>query len=392
MEKKRSLLQNDGFQSFLAAIVCIVVGFLIGYLVLLAIEPSGAGKGVVAIIKNFFNYPSKAAVIKYLGNTLAKTVPLLLCSLSICFCYKVGLFNIGAAGQYVVGAGACLYGALALHLPWIVCILLAVLAGAVWGAIVGALKAYANVNEVISGIMLNWIGLYLVNTLLTRVKEQASPYTEVISSKNPSALIPTAGLDKLFSNNRYVTIAVPIAVIIAILLWILLTKTKLGYELQATGFNKDAAKYAGMNEKRNIILTLVIGGALAAMGAALFFLTGYEQWQTAQTSVPAMGFNGIAATFLGGLSPIGSIFASFFIQHITTGGAYLDKSLYPSQISDLISAVIIYLCGFMFFFKYMLNKRMAPREDTRFAPEEKKKTPEAQATPAQEESKGGEDA
>ena len=385
MKQKRSILGNDGVQSFLAAIVCIILGLFIGYLVLLAINPGGASKGIVAIIKNFFNYPSKAAVLKYLGNTLAKTVPLLLCALSICFCYKVGLFNIGVAGQYVVGAGACLWGALGWHLPWIVCILLAVAAGAAWGAIVGALKAYANVNEVISGIMLNWIGLYLVNMLLTNVKEVSSPYTEVISAKNPSAVIPTAGLDKLFSNNKYVTIAVPISIIVAILLWVILKKTKFGYELQATGFNKDAAKYAGMNEKRNIILTLVIGGMLAALGAALFFLTGYEQWQTAQTSVPAMGFNGIAATFLGGLSPIGSIFSSFFIQHISTGGAYLDKALYPSQISDLISAVIIYLCGFMLFFKVVLNKRLAARAEKALRAEKAATEP-----PVSENTEGGE--
>ena len=303
--------------------------------------------------------------MKYFGNTLVKTAPLLLCALSICFCYKVGLFNIGAAGQYVVGAGACLYGALAWKLPWIVCILLAVAAGAVWGGIVRFLKAYRNVNEVISGIMLNWIGLYLVNMLLTNVKEETSPYTFNLSSANKKAILPTLGLEKLFSNNQYVTIAVPLAVIIAIALWVILKKTKFGYELIATGYNKDAAKYAGMNEKRNIIITLVIGGALASLGAALFFLTGYEQWMCSQSSVPSMGFNGIAATFLGGLSPIGTIFSSFFIQHITSGGAYLDKSVYPSQISDLISAIIIYLCGFVLFFKLTMNKRITIKEEKR---------------------------
>ena len=381
--ERKSILKNDAFQSVLAAIVCIVIGLFIGYLVLLAINPSGAGAGIVAIIRNFFNYPSKAAAVKYLGNTLVKTAPLLLCALSINFCYKVGLFNIGVAGQYVIGAGACLYAALGWHMPWIVCLLLAVVAGGIWGAFVGALKAYRNVNEVISGIMLNWIALYLVNMLLTTVKEETSPYTYTLASRNTSAILPTIGLDRLFFGNKYVTIAVPLAIIIAILLWVLLKKTKFGYELQATGFNKDAAKYAGMNEKRNIIMTLIIGGALAGLGASLLFLTGYEQWQCSQSSVPSMGFNGIAATFLGGLSPIGTIFSSFFIQHITSGGSYLDKSIYPSQISDLISAIIIYLCGFVLFFKFTMNKRLASREDQRFRPEELKEV---------EKEKGGEDA
>ncbi len=362
MKKRLTILKHEGVQSILAALFCILVGLFIGFLVLLAINPAGAVEAILTIIKNFFNYPSAAAAKKYLGNTLVKTAPLLMCALSINFCYKVGLFNIGTAGQYVVGAGASLYAALALKLSWPVCVLFAIVAGGVWGAIVGFLKAYANVNEVISGIMLNWIGLYLVNMLLSGVKEQSSPYTTAISSVNGSALLPSLGLDKLFSNNKYVTVAIPLSVIIAILVWVVMNMTKFGYELKATGFNKAAAKYAGMNEKRNTVLTLMIGGAFAGLGAAFLYLTGYEQWATTQSSVPAMGFNGIAATFLGGLNPIGTIFSSYFIQHITSGGSYLDKGVYPSQISDLISAIIIYLCGFVLFFKYVLNRSLAVKK------------------------------
>ena len=345
-----------------AAVICVILGLFVGYLVLLAIDPAGAGEAILTIVKNFLNYPSKPAALKYLGNTLVKTAPLLMCALSINFCYKTGLFNIGAAGQYVVGAGACLYAALGLKMPWYVCILLALAAGAVWGCLVGVLKAYGNVNEVISGIMLNWIGLYLVNMLLSRVKDPASPYTIQVGAVNSGALLPTAGLDKLFTHNQYVTIAVPISILVAVLIWVVLSKTKLGYEILATGFNKDAAKYAGMNEKKNLILTLVIGGALAGVGASFLYLSGYEQWSTTQSSVPDMGFNGIAATFLGGLHPIGTIFSSFFIQHITSGGSYLNKKIYPSQVSDLISAIIIYLCGFVLFFKYVMNTRLAASE------------------------------
>ena len=122
-----------------------------------------------------------------------------------------------------------------------------------------------------------------------------------------------------------------------------------------------------MAEKRNIILSLMISGALAGMGAAMLYLTSYEQWQCSSSSVPAMGFNGIAAAFLGGLNPIGSIFASFFIQHITAGGAYVDKSMYCAQISDLISALIIYLCGFVLFMKSVMNTAAARREEKAIA-------------------------
>ena len=360
---KKNLLKNGGVQSLIASLACIVLGMLIGYIVLLFIEPSGAGEAIMTVIKNFFTYSKTETQMKYLGNTLVKTAPLLMCSLSILFAYKVGLFNIGAAGQYCAGVGLALYAALGLNLPWWMCMILAMAAGALLGAISGLLKAYCNVNEVISGIMLNWITLYLVNMLLTLVKEETSPYTYHISTVNPKALIPSLGLGKLFTNNQYVTIAIPLAIIIAFAVWIVLDKTRFGYELKATGNNKNAAKYCGMAEKRNIILTLIIGGALAGLGAALLYLTGFEQWQCSTSSVPAMGFNGIAAAFLGGLHPVGAILSSFFIQHITVGGAYVDKTMYCAQISDLISAIIIYLCGFVLFMKHAMNTGIARREE-----------------------------
>ena len=358
----KKILKNQAVQSLLASLLCILAGLLIGYIVLLFINPAGAWDAIVTVIKNFFYYPSKAAVLKYFGSTLVKTAPLLMCGLSVLFAYKVGLFNIGAAGQYVVGVGASLYLALGLHMPWYVCLVAAMLAGALLGAISGLLKSYCNVNEVISCIMLNWISLYSVNMLLTQVKETTSPYTFSLSSTNPDAILPDLGLGKLFSNNPYVSIALPLAVVVTIIIWVILEKTRFGYELRATGNNKNAAKYCGMNEKRNIIITMMISGALAGLGAALLYLTGFEQWQCSQSSVPGMGFNGIAAAFLGGLDPIGTIFSSYFIQHITNGGAYVDKSMYCAQISDLISSIIIYLCGFVAFFKYFMNSAIERRE------------------------------
>ncbi len=358
-----SFLSKPAVQSILAALLCIVIGLLIGYIALLIISPKGATEAIITILKNYFTYPTKAAAMKYLGNTLVKAAPLLMCALSIQFCYQAGLFNIGAAGQYVAGAGASLFCALALKLPWFVCLLAALIAGGLFGVIVGLLKSYLNVNEVISGIMLNWIGLYTVNMLLSGVKETASPYTVSVASTNEAALLPSLGMEKLFSNNKYVTIAIPLAILVAILLKVVLSMTVFGYEIKATGIAKDAAKYSGMKEKRNVIITLFIGGALAGIGAAFLFLSGYEQWSVTQSSVPSMGFNGIAATFLGGLDPIGTIFASYFIQHITSGGSYLDKNIYPSQISDFISAIIIYLCGFVLFFKLYLNGYLRKRAE-----------------------------
>lgn len=360
---KKNIWKNNGIQSLLASLACVVLGMLLGYIVLLFINPDGAGEAVATIIKNFLTYSRPETQAKYFGNTLVKTAPLLMCALAILFAYKVGLFNIGVAGQYCAGIAVSLYAALAWHWGWLPCMLLAMLSGAVLGTISGLLKSYCNVNEVISGIMLNWITLYLTNMLLTKVKEDTSPYTYVLQHNNPSAVLPSLGLGRFFNNNQYVGLAIPLAVLIAIVVWVVLEKTRFGYELRATGNNKNAAKYCGMAEKRNIILTLAISGMLAAMGASMLYLTGYEQWQCSTSSVPGMGFNGIAAAFLGGLNPIGTILASFFIQHITAGGAYVDKSMYCAQISDLISAIIIYLCGFVLFMKYAMNSAIARKEE-----------------------------
>ena len=374
---KKNLLKNNGVQSLLASLVCVILGLLIGYIVLLFINPDGAGEAITDVMKNFLTYSKPETQVKYLGNTLVKTAPLLMCSLSILFAYKVGLFNIGAAGQYCIGVALSLYAALAWGWSWLPCMLLAMLGGALLGAISGLLKSYCNVNEVISGIMLNWIVLYLTNMLLTQVKEDTSPYTFVLSHKNASAILPSLGLGSLFNGNQYVGLALPLSIVIAILVWVVLEKTRIGYELRATGNNKNAAKYCGMAEKRNIIMTLAISGMLAGLGAAMLYLTGYEQWQCSTSSVPGMGFNGIAAAFLGGLNPIGAILASFFIQHITAGGAYVDKSMYCAQISDLISSIIIYLCGFVLFMKYAMNTAIAKREEKAALKEkERAQTPE----------------
>lgn len=359
----RKLLKNSAIQSIITSLICILIGMLVGYIVLLFIEPGGAGEAILDVAKNFLGYSRTITRLKHLGTTLVKTAPLIMCSLSVLFSYKVGLFNIGAAGQYVVGACACLYAALGLEWNWFFCMLFAAAAGALWGVLTGVLKAYCNVNEVISGIMLNWIGLYLTNMILSEVKDASSAYTYPLLGKAKEAILPSMGLEALFSGNKYVTIAIPLSILSAIIVWIVLGKTKFGYELKATGYNKHAAKYCGMAEKRNIVVSLAISGALAGFAGAFMFQTDLEQWQVTLSSVPGMGFNGIAAAFLGGLHPIGTIFSSFFIQHITEGGSHVDLSVYSSQISELISAIIIYLCGFVGFVKIAMNTAIRKSEE-----------------------------
>ena len=365
-KEKKSLIRNDGFQTLLSSLVCILGGLFVGYLVLLLIEPSGAFEAIVAVMKSFFRYPGKL-MYKYFGQTLVRTVPLLMCALSVLFAYKVGMFNIGVAGQYVAGACGCLYAALEWKLPWLPCLLVGMLCASLLGGISGWLKTKCNVNIVISGIMLNWITLYMTNLMLGQVKSPSSPYTLGLLGNNPSALIPSLGLEKLFNNERSVTIAIPIAILMAVVVWVILNKTKFGYELKATGNNYNAAKYAGMKENKNIIMTMMIAGALAGMGAGLLFLTGIEDWETTIASVPGMGFNGIAVAFLGGLNPLGSILSAFFIQYITTGGGNVDLQVYCSQISSLISALIIYLCAFVTFFKAFMKTQIRKYDEKKAA-------------------------
>ncbi|MCR4733276.1 MAG: ABC transporter permease [Lachnospiraceae bacterium] len=360
MEKKPSFFRRPGVQTVLASIICAILGILVGFLILLAMNPSHAVEGMTAILRNFLKYDqSSTTLMYYFGSTLVKAVPLILCSEAILFAYKAGLFNIGAAGQYTVGIMASLYTSIALGWSWWLCVLAAVAAGALWGFISGFFKAVFNVNEVIAGIMMNWIGLYLTNIVLgsKKVMDQSTSKTYNILSKNPDALLPSF-LANVFGHNQYMTIALPVTVIVAIILLVVLNKTTFGYELRATGHNKEAARYAGMNATRNVILTLVISGGIAGFAASMFYLTGIEQY-TLASSVPGMGFNGIAVAFLGGLHPIGAIVAGLFIEYLTMGGQYLDTNYFNPQVADLMVAIIIYLCGFVLFFKHLMNKGKA---------------------------------
>ncbi|MBO7486334.1 MAG: ABC transporter permease [Spirochaetaceae bacterium] len=372
--KFKEILASDTFRSITAAIICALVGIIVGFIILLIINAEHAPKAISVILKNFMYYRSSGKKLYYLGQTLVKSVPLILCGIAVLFAYKSGMFNIGVAGQYCVGIGISLWCALAWHLPWWLCLVLAVVCAALWASLAGLLKAFCNVNEVIAGIMLNWISLYLVNVLMQNetVMNVGKSETFSIAQTSPGSLLPTLGLGKLFHDNEYVSIAIPLTIIVAILINIILKKTVLGYELRATGLNKHAAKYAGMRDKKNLILTMTVSGAIAGLAAALFYLTDVQPWKTSST-VPGMGFNGIAVAFLGELNPIGVIFSGYFIQHITQGGSFIDTKYFNPQIADLISSIIIYSCAFMFLFKTQISKLIDGRK--------KKSVPDANTAP-----------
>ena len=346
------LASSEGFISVAASVICIVLGLLLGLVALAIIDVQHAwGDGLMVIISSGLRSP------RNMGTVLANAAPLIMTGLSVGFAFKTGLFNIGAAGQYTLGAFGALYCAIVLHLPWDVCLLAAMLLGALWGTIPGLFKAYMNINEVITSIMFNWIGLYLVNDIM--YGKGASPMYDLATTKTfslrkvaPGSMIPSCGMSARFGNLQSVTIAIFIAIFFAVVAYIVLNKTTFGYELKACGFNKHAAQYAGISDKRSIVLSMTIAGALAGVGAGLYYLSTVAEWNPqVSTALPAMGFNGISAALLAASNPIGTVFSSLFISYITVGGTKLSTQYYTKEIADVITALIIYLCAFSLLFK-----------------------------------------
>ena len=377
--KKEHFLQSEGFKTVAASVLSILIGLAVGSIVILIVgltspnlSLSSAWDGLRIVFGGLFSTGRDASGTltwgfnpTNIGNMLFRAAPLIMTGLSVGMAYKTGLFNIGAPGQYLIGTLVSL--SIALGLPsetmsttliWLLAFLGGTLAGAIWGAIPGFFKAYFNINEVITSIMFNWIGLYLVNELV--YQNGTGPMYDVRNtrtlnlSKNPAfaqSIIPDFGLNKMFQTNS-TTIAIFLAAAVAILIWVVLNKTTFGYELKAVGLNKSAARYAGINEKKNIILSMAIAGALAGFGAGLYYLSNVSQWNPLNsTSLPAMGFNGISVALLASSNPIGTIFSAIFISHISVGGSFLSTKYYPTEISDLISGIIIYLCAFSMLFR-----------------------------------------
>ena len=357
------LASSEAFLSVAASLICILIGLALGVLVLAIINAQHAiGDGLLVILES----GSKSA--RTMGTVLANAAPLVMTGLSVGFAFKTGLFNIGAAGQYTLGAFGALYCAIVLQLPWYLCLLAAMLFGALWGAIPGIFKAYLNINEVITAIMFNWIGLYMVNDIMygkgkSVMYDLTTTKTYSLRKVAPQSMIPSCGMSDLFGKLQSVTIAIFIAIFFAVIIYIVLNKTTFGYELRACGFNKNAAKYAGINDKRNIILSMMIAGALAGVGAGLYYLSTVAEWNPqVSTALPAMGFNGISSALLACSNPIGTIFSSLFISYITVGGTKLSTQYYTKEIADVITALIIYLCAFSLLFKNKIRALLAGKK------------------------------
>lgn len=367
----KKLKDNESFINFLSSIASIIIGLIFGYVMLLAFNPDKAAYGFSNLISAGISSPAKFAKVLY------QAAPVILTGLSVGFAFKTGLFNIGASGQYTVGAFFALYAGIVLKLPWWACLLAAMLGGAIWGIFPGLFKALFNVNEVITSIMFNWMGLFLVNLAMSNIPEILADFygasvanrTANLEAANPSAIIPKAGLDTLFKST-YMNISIFIVIIVAVIIYIVIEKTTFGYELKACGFNKNAGLYAGINANRNIVLSMVIAGAISGFAGGIYYLAGTAQY-TIEKVLLNMGFNGIPVALLANTHPIGTIFAGLFISYIQVGGEALQPE-YAKEIIDIIIATIIYLSALSLIMKGLIAKLFKGRADKKTAKEETK--------------------
>lgn len=390
-EKLSAFYAKDSTQKVVASLLSILIGLVVGSLVILivgltskSISTKGAWEGIRLIFAGIFSTGRDASgALNWgfnptsVGNMLFRATPLIMTGLSIAVAYKTGLFNIGAPGQYLMGTMVSLMLALSLptetmgaFLVWLIAFLGGMLAGALWGAIPGLLKAFLNINEVLACIMTNWVAANLVTWLfdISNFKNMVEGTKSGYIYKTTYNGVATAklGLDKLFPGSQ-VNAGILVAVLFAIVMYILINKTTLGYQLKACGSNRHAARYAGIKDKRNIVLSMAIAGSMAGGGAALYYLSGNTEffWSTYQ-SLPATGFNGIPVALLAVNNPIAVIFTAIFMSMLDIIGLQLTNlTAYNEYITDVIIAAIVYLSAFALVIRMMI----APKKKRSAEPE-----------------------
>lgn len=375
--KMLTFYKKPGTKSIISSVLCILAGVVVGFIVMLIIAAASpdisaadAFKGLGIILGGPFSSGTAKYVNMNFGDMIFYSGPLIMTGLSVAVAFKTGLFNIGAPGQYYMGTMGSLLVALSIpssngaqsFFIWLFAIIVGMAFGALWGALPGLFRAFFNVNEVIVCIMTNWISANIVTWVFSSMPHLAntgmgkSGY--LITTAVTGNGTPKIGLDKIFPGS-YIDIGIILAIAVAIVLVIILNKTTFGYELKACGNNRYASKYAGMNEKRNVVLSMVIAGALAGVGGALYYLNpGIEfQFLSAYGSLPDYGFNGIPVALLASSNPIGIIFTGIFLRYIAQGGNELTSAGYNRYIADIIIALIIYFAGFSKLFVDILSRR-----------------------------------
>lgn len=352
------------FMDVISSIFSIVLGLVLGYIVMYFINPDFANSAFKVVIGSFRSVELAEDPATNIGEIFFRATPIILTGLSISFAFKTGLFNIGVVGQFTVGAVAAIYvgvrwtflaDVLGMNLHWPVALLVAMIVGGIWGAIPGLLKAYRNVNEVVAGIMLNYVGMYL--SIYFVMQNIFNPTYARALTVPETAQLPTWGLDSIFPSPN-MNIGILIALVAISVVHIILYNTKFGYEIKAVGFNRDASKYAGINENKNIALALIISGAIAGLAGAVVYLVGGKSFAVVSVLEP-QGFTGIAISLLGLTTPIGTFLVGIFYGMLQYGGYLIQGDVYGGfkpEIVDVIIATIIYISALSLFVRMYLTR------------------------------------
>ncbi len=391
-----ALLNNGGFITAAASLGSILAGLAVGGIITLVvsfvsdtISLKGGLEGLKLIFFGLFSTGRDASgELSFgfnpvnIGNLLFRATPVIMTGLSVALSFRAGLFNIGAPGQYLMGTAATLFVALSLPseavpsiLIWLLSFLSGMLAGALWGAIPGLLKARLNINEVLSGIMTNWIAANLVTWFFENSSLRNSVQPGKIGYVMPTSLNGVAtskiGLDKLFPGSQ-VNGGIIVALLFAFIVYTMLYKTTSGYVMKACGNNRFAAEYAGMKNKRVTVLSMAAAGALSAGGAALYYLSGNtEFFHSTYQSLPQEGFNGIPIALLAVNNPIAVVFTGLFMSGLNIAGQQLKNlTAYNEHITDIIIAVIVYLSAFSLVIKYFISIRAKGKTAVEIAAEQ----------------------
>lgn len=345
---------SNRFVNILVPIISIILGLLVGAAVMWfsGYDPVA---GYIALWNGIFGD------MYSIGETIRQISPYILAGLAVAFAFRSGLFNIGVEGQLIVGWFAAAYVGMAFELPTFIhlplALIAAALAGALWGLIPGILKATLHVHEVIVTIMMNYIALHTVNALIKAVSEGGYK-TEKI---HQTASLRSEFLSNLtdFSTLHY---GIFVALAMVAVMWFILEKTKTGYELKSVGFNDHASQYAGMNVKKNIILSMVVSGAFAGLGGAMEALGTFGNMVT-RSAFTGIGFDGIAVALLGANTPLGVIFGASLFGSLKYGAGNMpNEAGVPVEIVSIVIALIIFFVASGYIIRVLLSKMKKKKE------------------------------
>lgn len=326
------------YRKVIISLVSVLLGLIAGALLMLATGHNPA-TGFSFLIKGGLKNAERV------GNTIATATPLILTGLSVAFAFQTGLFNIGAAGQMLFGGFCATAVGLSLQLPTGILVPLMVIAGVLGGAlfafIPGLLKAKFNVNEVVSTIMMNWIAYWIVYYAVPAYfKGNMETESKLLAEE---ATLRAKWLSDLFDGS-YINTGIFLAVLAVILIAFILNKTTFGFELKAVGFNRHAAEYAGISVNKNIILSMMIAGALSGLAGVLQYAGNANCIQIGL--LPSQGMDGIAVALLGANTPVGTFISALFFGLLYSGRGFMNAmAKIPPEIADTIIATIIYFAA-----------------------------------------------